>query len=141
MFKTTKIGDLKPISDLVFLKGKRALITGSATGIGKAIASRFSEAGAALELVDINEELSNTVRNDKLIKIFQKLGVEDKTSYSFPIWRINQHIVLVPSITINSSKELDKYHEIFKEEGFEGSIIRNSKGTYLLVFINIRNKL
>jgi NAD(P)-dependent dehydrogenase (short-subunit alcohol dehydrogenase family) len=45
---------LKPLSQLISLKGKRALITGSAVGIGKAMAYRFAEAGADLDLVDIN---------------------------------------------------------------------------------------
>lgn len=44
----------KPLSELISLKGKKALITGSAVGIGKAMAYRFAEAGADLELVDIN---------------------------------------------------------------------------------------
>lgn len=47
---------LKPLSELISLKGKRALITGAAMGIGRAMAYRFAEAGADLELVDINEE-------------------------------------------------------------------------------------
>ena len=46
---------LKPLSELISLKGKRALITGSAVGIGKAMAYRFAEAGADLELIDINK--------------------------------------------------------------------------------------
>jgi len=46
---------LKPLSELISLKGKKALITGPALGIGRAMASRFAEAGADLELVDINE--------------------------------------------------------------------------------------
>src|SRR4030042_5696550 len=45
----------RPLSELISLKGKKALITGSALGIGKAMAYRFAEAGADLELVDINE--------------------------------------------------------------------------------------
>jgi NAD(P)-dependent dehydrogenase (short-subunit alcohol dehydrogenase family) len=45
---------LKPLSELISLEGKRALITGSAVGIGKAMAYRFAEAGADLDLVDMN---------------------------------------------------------------------------------------
>ncbi len=44
------------IAELFSLAGKRVLITGSAAGIGKAIAIRFAEAGAALELADIDQE-------------------------------------------------------------------------------------
>lgn len=46
---------LRPIGELISLKGKRALITGSAAGIGRAMAYRFAEAGADLDLVDISE--------------------------------------------------------------------------------------
>ena len=46
--------ELKPLSELISLKGKRALITGSAVGIGRAMAYRFAEAGADLQLVDMN---------------------------------------------------------------------------------------
>ncbi len=47
---------MKSIPELLSLKDKRALITGSAAGIGKAIAYRFAEAGADLDLVDVNED-------------------------------------------------------------------------------------
>jgi 3-oxoacyl-[acyl-carrier protein] reductase len=48
--------------DLISLKDKSALITGSATGIGEAIAYRFGEAGADLHLVDIDAERLEKVR-------------------------------------------------------------------------------
>jgi NADP-dependent 3-hydroxy acid dehydrogenase YdfG len=48
--------NLKSLSELVSLRGKIALISGSAAGIGKAMAYRFAEAGARLQLVDIDEE-------------------------------------------------------------------------------------
>lgn len=50
------MAQLTALSELLSLKGRRALITGAASGIGKAIASRFAEAGAALELVDVDAD-------------------------------------------------------------------------------------
>ena len=44
------------------LKGKVALITGSARGIGYAIASVFAKEGAAIVLSDVNEEILNQAR-------------------------------------------------------------------------------
>jgi len=49
-------GGMKPLSELFSLTGKRAIITGSASGIGLASAYRFAEAGANLELIDINKD-------------------------------------------------------------------------------------
>ncbi len=37
------------------MEGRRVLVTGAASGIGRAMACRFAEAGAALWLVDMNE--------------------------------------------------------------------------------------
>jgi NAD(P)-dependent dehydrogenase (short-subunit alcohol dehydrogenase family) len=54
----------KPLSELISLKGKKALITGSALGIGKAMAYRFAEAGADLELADINERALKIVAGE-----------------------------------------------------------------------------
>ncbi len=54
----------KPISKLVSLEKKKAMVTGSGTGIGEAIAMRFAEAGADLELVDINEKSLSKVREN-----------------------------------------------------------------------------
>lgn len=51
-----------PLPSLISLAGKSALITGSATGIGEAIAYRLAEAGADLHLVDIDTEGLDTVR-------------------------------------------------------------------------------
>jgi 2-deoxy-D-gluconate 3-dehydrogenase len=55
---------LPSLSELISLETKKALITGSGTGIGAAIAYRFAEAGAKLELVDIDEEKLNRVKKN-----------------------------------------------------------------------------
>jgi 2-deoxy-D-gluconate 3-dehydrogenase len=44
------------LQQMLDLKGKRALVTGAAMGIGFAIADRLSEAGAAVTLLDLNVE-------------------------------------------------------------------------------------
>jgi NAD(P)-dependent dehydrogenase (short-subunit alcohol dehydrogenase family) len=46
----------RSLGDLLSLRGRRAVITGAAAGIGRAIACRFAEAGADLELIDVDEE-------------------------------------------------------------------------------------
>jgi len=51
------------LDQLISIDGKRALITGAAAGIGKAMTARFAEAGAHLTLVDIDSEtLAATAR-------------------------------------------------------------------------------
>jgi NAD(P)-dependent dehydrogenase (short-subunit alcohol dehydrogenase family) len=62
---------LRALPELVSLRGKRALITGSAAGIGKAIACRFAEAGADLELVDIDSKGLATTKKE-----LESFGVE-----------------------------------------------------------------
>ncbi len=47
--------DYTPIQELTSLKGKTAVVTGGAAGIGHAIALRLMEAGAAVFLADIDE--------------------------------------------------------------------------------------
>ncbi|MNS80581.1 Glucose 1-dehydrogenase 2 [compost metagenome] len=56
------------------LSGRIALITGSAGGIGKAIAKKFAEEGACIVINDINEERLEGATND-FIKTFGKDAV------------------------------------------------------------------
>ncbi len=47
---------MKPYIELLSLKGRSALVTGAAGGIGEATAIRLAELGARLYLVDVNEQ-------------------------------------------------------------------------------------
>ena len=98
---------LKPLPELVSLKGKRALITGSAVGIGKAIACRFAEAGANLELVDINRDGLRTVRKD--CSIFDS--------------EVNCH-----KVDLSKREEIDALWQ--KLDGKEPDILVNNAGVY-----------
>jgi NAD(P)-dependent dehydrogenase (short-subunit alcohol dehydrogenase family) len=44
------------LANLVCLKGRRAIVTGGAQGLGKAIGRRLAEAGARVLLADLNQE-------------------------------------------------------------------------------------
>lgn len=46
------------IAELLSLRGRRAVVTGGAQGLGRAIAARLAEAGADVLIVDLNEELA-----------------------------------------------------------------------------------
>jgi NAD(P)-dependent dehydrogenase (short-subunit alcohol dehydrogenase family) len=45
-----------PVSELLSLKGRVAVVTGAAQGLGKGIARRLAEAGASLLLLDLNAD-------------------------------------------------------------------------------------
>jgi len=97
----------RPISELISLEGKGALITGAASGIGRATALRFAEAGANLELVDIDE--FGLKETGELVKDF---GVE-----------VNLH-----RIDLSRKVEIDALWEMLK--GREPDILVNNAGVY-----------
>ena len=54
----------KTITQLMDLRGRRAIITGGAQGIGAAVARRLGEAGATIALMDRNEATLNKAVDD-----------------------------------------------------------------------------
>ncbi len=60
--KIKKTNILKSSIEAISLKGKKTLISGAASGIGKAISWRFAEAGSDLLLVDISEKGLETIK-------------------------------------------------------------------------------
>jgi NAD(P)-dependent dehydrogenase (short-subunit alcohol dehydrogenase family) len=98
---------LPPLSELISLKNKKGLVTGSAAGIGKAIAYRFAEAGADLELVDVNEEKLKTVKEE-----LQRFNVQ-----------INVH-----KVDLSRKEAIDALWE--KLNGKEPDILVNNAGIY-----------
>jgi 3-oxoacyl-[acyl-carrier protein] reductase len=98
---------LRPLSELISLSEKKALITGSGSGIGRAIACRFAEAGADLELVDINEESLTEVKEE-----LRQFNTE-----------INVH-----KVNLSKKEEIDTLW--MKLQGKEPDILVNNAGIY-----------
>ena len=95
------------MSELISLKGKRALITGAAAGIGRAIALRFAELGASLELVDIDMRGLKRVKGE-----LEKFGV-----------KVNLH-------KVDISKR-DNIAALWNNMGDPPEILVNNAGIYL----------
>jgi NAD(P)-dependent dehydrogenase (short-subunit alcohol dehydrogenase family) len=53
-----------PVSELLSLKGRGAVVTGGAQGLGRGIARRLAEAGADVLIGDVNLELANKAADD-----------------------------------------------------------------------------
>ena len=96
-----------PLDQLVSLRGKRALVTGSANGIGKAIAYRLAEAGAALMLVDMNPEA--------LVKAAREISEHG-------------HEVTTHTVDLSSKERIDEMWASFN--GTTPDILVNNAGIY-----------
>jgi NAD(P)-dependent dehydrogenase (short-subunit alcohol dehydrogenase family) len=59
------------VQDLISLRGRSALVTGAAQGLGRAIAERLAEAGANVVLADLNADLAENSARD----IRERFGV------------------------------------------------------------------
>ena len=57
-YNSLKMEQLGSVRDMFGLKGKKALVTGAAGGIGRSCAHAFAELGADVALMDISSRLT-----------------------------------------------------------------------------------
>jgi 2-keto-3-deoxy-L-fuconate dehydrogenase len=112
------------------LKGKVAVITGSGSGIGKAIAVLFARQGAELHLVDVNEEAVNTTaeeikkeNGEAVAHICDVTSQEEVVKFFNSIGRID---ILVNSAGVSHIGTV----ETTTEEDFDRLYKVNVKGVY-----------
>lgn len=97
---------MRSMTALLSLEGSRALVTGAASGIGRAVALRLAEAGAAVALVDRDE--GGLVRSEGLLRSELERQVEvsrhavDLTSRS-AIVRLWDALEPLPAVLVNNA--------------------------------------
>lgn len=127
--------DHKKLSELISLSGKRAIVTGGATGIGFAITSRLAEAGATVFIADIVEksgqESTDSLKSKKYNAFFAQCDVRDETSVSNMVQTAISNMggidILVNNAGIYPRKSLSE----ISQQDFENVISVNLTGALL----------
>lgn len=126
-------------------KGKVALVTGAAAGIGAATAIAFSRQGASVILSDINplaEKVAEGIRKEGGEAIFYPCDVSDSTSVATLFSSIKQHFPKLDiafnnaGIDIESGKLADG-----EEQDYDSIMDINVKGVWLCMKHEINSML
>lgn len=118
------------------LEGKVAVITGAARGMGKAIANTFSHEGAAVGLLDIQEEELNQTVKEIQAENGKALGLVTDVRYYDQVERAVQSVmegfgtvdILVNSAGLSGNGLVHKISEADWDMCFDVNV----KGTFLL---------
>jgi NAD(P)-dependent dehydrogenase (short-subunit alcohol dehydrogenase family) len=98
---------LKTIGELLDLRGKTALVTGAANGIGEAISKRLAEAGCNLILIDIDYQ-----KLEGVARVIRKEGYSVETHF----------------LELSEKDKIDKFWETI--DGKKVDILVNNAGIY-----------
>jgi len=116
------------------LKGKRVIVTGAGSGIGKAIARKFAEAGALIAVCDVNEETAQVVAKEIEIigakAIPYKIDVGNYKEVAEIVEKIVQDFGSIEILINNAGITKDALLLRMKEEDFDNVIRVNLKGTF-----------
>jgi len=88
----------RPLNTVISLKGRVAVVTGGAAGIGRATARRLAEAGATVAVADLDERAAQDAANSLPGDGHQALHIDVRDSAS------------VASVAANVAKRLDGLH-------------------------------
>ncbi|MFC1845902.1 SDR family NAD(P)-dependent oxidoreductase [Chloroflexota bacterium] len=125
----------KPISELIDLSGKKAIVTGGATGIGNAISYRLAESGAAVAIADINieeaEKTSLSLNEQGYQSIAVKCDVSDESNVKDMVQAVIDRIGGVDILVNNAGIFPQIPLEEMTGSEFDQIISINLKGTFL----------
>ncbi|MDP3024128.1 MAG: 3-oxoacyl-[acyl-carrier-protein] reductase [candidate division Zixibacteria bacterium] len=119
------------------LKGKVALITGAAQGIGKAISEKLASSGVNLILWDVNlelaEKVASSLQSEKNIKaLAQKVDVSNYSVVETGLKKALEEFLQIDILVNNAGITRDGLLIRMSEEDWDKVIDVNLKGTFNL---------
>jgi 3-oxoacyl-[acyl-carrier protein] reductase len=115
--------------------GKTAIITGSAQGIGKAIAKEFGERGANIVIVDVNQEkIDHAVADLRHINrdvVGIKCDITQETEVENLVKQVKEQFQTIDILVNNAGITRDKLLMRMSLEDWEAVIRVNLTGTFL----------
>ncbi|MGQ9465055.1 MAG: 3-oxoacyl-[acyl-carrier-protein] reductase [bacterium] len=126
----------------MLLDKKIALITGGASGIGAAIAKKFIENGAAVIIVDVDQELGNATAKQLGEKaFFYYMNIADEQSVNDTINQILNTFAKIDILVNNAGITNDKLLIRMTKEDWERVININLTGTFLVTRAVVKNMM
>ena len=115
------------------LDGKRALVTGGASGIGEAISRVFTDAGASIIIADINKNQSDALAAELPNAMAISCDITDETSVKAAFASIDRLDVLVNNAGIGlvgsvEETEVSDFQKLFRV---------NVEGTFLVTSMQL----
>jgi NAD(P)-dependent dehydrogenase (short-subunit alcohol dehydrogenase family) len=135
--RTAGLKNLPPMNELLDLKGKKAIVTGGAMGLGSCIVYRLCEAGASVMIADVAEEYANKViefasakgYDVKFAKVDVRKPGQIKDAVDFTVAEFGGIDILVCCAALWTHNTLDE----ITEEIWDESLDTNLKGTFFFV--------
>lgn len=119
------------------LSGKTALVTGAATGLGKAIAERFADEGAAVALVDVDADgLAEAVEvhRSRGAKVHAVVAdVSSPSDVERAVQEAEDHCGPVTILVNNAGIAVFKPYVEHTDDDFDRQIAVNLRGTHLFM--------
>lgn len=125
----------RPIGVMMNLKGKTAIVTGSARGIGFSIAGKLASLGAQIAIVDLSEETSRTAAAELEAKYGVKCAgfncnVASAEECSALITRVTEVFGQIDILVNNAGITRDNLLMKMKEEEWDSVISVNLKSVF-----------
>ncbi len=112
------------------LKDKVALITGSAQGIGKAIAEAMAKEGAKIVISDINLELAQATAKELGSELAIKMNVTDLADVEAGVKKIVEQFGTIDIVVNNAGITKDALFIRMKKEDWDAVINVNLNGVF-----------